>query len=256
MDINRSGPRRLACLLATLVGPAVAAAATPGTFLKLDDDTLQVTAGRDVTMTLETPEREAWSQANVCRFQVRTFGRVETIEPDPNRTSTEMTYRFNEPGYAMVILAAGPGSTKGQTDSIQRAPYCAKLLVRVDPDPADAQARAAPMKSPGLMAKTGMKVEVSPYIDPTSLPLEAIENGADLPVRVYFEGISQKQVPVTAYGPDGTQQTETTDSHGITRFKVKTPGRWLVRYQHDVDGVTYTGDLVFDLGTTQQGEGK
>ena len=58
MDINRLGPRRLACLLVTLVGPAVAAAATPGTFLKLDDDTLRekIDAVREAAGTLHIDE--------------------------------------------------------------------------------------------------------------------------------------------------------------------------------------------------------
>lgn len=256
MSFHHPAWRRLSCLLAVLLAPSIAAAAAPETFLKLDDDTLRVTAGKSVRMTLQTPERETWPQANICQFQIRTFGRTETILPDPNRPSTELTYRFDKPGYAMVILAAGPGSSKGHTDSVQRAPYCAKLLVRVDPDPSEKQTPSPPLKSPGLTAKAGMKVEVSPFIDPTTLPPEAIEKGADFPVRVYFEGSAQKHVPVTAYAPDGARQTNTTDTVGIAHFKVNQPGRWLVRYQHLVDGVTYTGDLVFDLSNAKQGEGK
>ncbi len=233
--------------------PASAAAATPESFIQLDDDTLRVTAGRAVRMTLKTPEREAWAVANIGQLQVRTFGKVETIVLPENRDAVALTYTFAEAGYAMLILAAGPSATRGATDSVQRTPYCAKLLVRVDADPSADEAVVTPLKSPGFTAKAGMKVEVSPFIDPTSMTPDAIRAGADLPVRVYFEGSAQKHTAVAAYGPDGTQQRRTTDGVGIAHFSIDQPGRWLVRYRHVADGVTFTGDLIFEVGATPQG---
>lgn len=233
--------------------PAPAAAATPETFLQLDDDTLRVIVGRPIRMTLRIPEREAWAVANIGQFQVRTFGKVETIVLPENRDAVALTYTFAEAGYAMLILAAGPSSTRGSTDSVQRTPYCAKLLVRVDAEPSAGDTTVTPLKSPGFTAKAGMKVEVSPFIDPTSMSPDAIRAGADLPVRVYFEGSAQKHAAVEAYGPDGTRQRRTTDGVGIARFKIDQPGRWLVRYQHVADGVTFTGDLIFEVGAAPQG---
>ncbi len=204
-------------------------------------------------MTLKIPEREAWAVANIGQLQVRTFGKVETILPPEDRTAVALTYTFDKAGYAMLILAAGPSSTRGATDSVQRTPYCAKLLVRVDAVPSADNAAATPLKSPGFTAKAGMKVEVSPFIDPTSMSPDAIRAGADLPVRVYFEGSAQKHAAVVAYGPDGNQQRRTSDGVGIARFRIDQPGRWLVRYQHVAGGVTFTGDLIFEVGATPQG---
>ena len=244
------------CTLLALVCASVAAAAAPPTYLKIDDDTLQVTAGKPVRMRIQLPGGETWSQANVGQFQVRTFGRVQTIIPEPNTASTELIYQFDAPGYAMIILAAGPATSKGRTDSVTRTPYCSKLVVRVDPAPSKRDAAPPSLNSPGMTAKVGMKIEVCPYLDPTSLKPEAIERGADLPVRVYFEGASQGHMKVMAFGPDGTQQTRITDAKGIAHFKIHATGRWLVRYRHLVDSVTYTGDLIFDAGVVQRGAGK
>jgi len=233
-----------------------ATAAAPDTFLQVDDGTLRVTAGKAVRLKLRMPERQTWSLANIVQLQVRTFGKVETIEPPVDQGVEELTYKFDAPGYAMLLLAAGPNSTKGRVDSVRRTPYCAKLLVRVDADPSADTVVADPLKSPGFTAKAGMKIEVSPYIDPTSLSREAVLAGADLPVRAYFDGGAQSNATVMAQGPDGTQQHRTTDGVGIARIRIDQPGRWLVRYQHVDEGLMYTGDLLFDVGITSREEGE
>lgn len=248
----------LSALLAIVWVPlaicASAMGAAPESFLQLNDGTLRVTAGRPVRLKLITPERQAWAVANIGQFQVRTFGKVETIPLPDDRSLKELTYTFEAPGYAMVLLAAGPGSSRGFTDSVQRTPYCAKVLVRVDPDPSSEAAMTAPARSPGLTAKAGMTIEVTPYIDPTTFSSDAIQAGADLPVRVYFQGTSQPNATVMAYGPDGAPQRQTTDSVGVARFRIDKAGRWLVRYQHVAGGVTFTGDLLFEVGTRSWAE--
>ncbi len=256
MPVVRMNCRGLLCLMVSLAGASDVMAAAPQSYLKLDDDTLHVTAGKPVRMTIQIPGDETWSQANVGQFQVRTFGKVETITPEPTNTSTQLSYTFAEPGYAMVIFAAGASSSRGRSDSVTSTPYCAKLLVRVDPDPSATQVPPATLKNAGMTSKVGLKVEVSPYIDPTTFTPATIAQGADLPVRVYYEGSAQKHVEITAYSPDGSQQTKTTGTKGTARFKVDAVGRWVVRYQHTEGSVVYTGDLVFDAGTVTEGAGK
>ncbi len=253
MRARRATGERLSGLFMTLICAAVAAADAPQAYLKLNDDTLRVIVGEPVRMTIQIPGGETWAQANIAQFQVRTFGKTETITVDPNAATNELTYRFEEPGYAMIILAAGSAASRGHTDSVSRTPYCSKLLIRVDPAGADELAVQPILKSPGLTAKVGMKVEVSPYIDPLSFTPQAVQRGADLPVRVYFEGMAQKNAEVTAYGPGGKQQTRKTDAKGLAHFRINATGRWVVRYEHHVDGVPYTGDLVFDAGMVQEG---
>jgi hypothetical protein len=253
MQRRRTTAGGIAALLTLLICSSLAAAETPQSYLKINDDTLGVTAGKPVRFFIQIPGDETWAQANVAQFQVRTFGKTETITPDPQAATHELTYRFEEPGYAMIIFAAGAAHSKGQTDSVSRTPYCSKLLIRVDTAKPDGQPPAAALKSPGLTAKVGMKVEISPYIDPLSFTPQAVRRGADLPVRVYFEGAAQKNAEVKAYGPGGTQQTRRTDTKGLAHFKIDAIGRWVLRYQHDVDGVPYTGDLVFDAGTGREG---
>lgn len=256
----RSMTTKLVTLCFSLVSASYTCAATPETFVKLDDDTLRVTAGHAVRVTLQIPGGEAWSQANIGQLQLRTFGRVENISPAEDEASHQLNFTIDDPGYAMLILAVGPGSTKSKTDSVTHTPYCAKLLLRVDAASTAASPssndKLAPgvLKSPGMMAKVGMKVEVSPFIDPLSLSAHDVRIGADLPVRVYYEGSSQKQVSVTAYSPDGTPQRQTTDGVGSARFRIDQIGRWLIRYQHVADGITYTGDLVFEAGVDPPGE--
>ena len=227
---------------------------SPRTFLRLDDGTLRVTAGTPVRFVLQLPGGETWSQANIGQFQVRTFGAVVSPLPEPRPDSKTVWHTFESPGQAMVILCAGPAATAGRSDSWQRTPYCTKLLVRIDP-PARGKGDEAPGPTPsgGLTAKAGTKVEIRPTVDPTSFSRDDLARGADFPVRVYYEGSKEKNVPVVAMGPGGVKQTSTTDTSGFARFRIHLPGHWRIRYERRVDGLTYRGDLLFEAGGASRG---
>ncbi len=250
-----NGPKRMparASLLPALAGLATLALATaafaetPRSSLRLEagdaGDTLTVIAGQPVRMHLSLPGKEGWSQANVGHFVVRTYGKQESLSPVPAAGTDYVEYTFDEPGLALIILAVGPASEKGKSDSWQRTTHCTRLIVRVVPDVDAPQDYAALMPDPGLTAKIGDRIEVRPLIAPSSLRV-----GHHLPVRIYFGGSKQTHVTVAAHRGDRAIETKSTDSVGTTFFSITEPGRWLIRYEESVEGTTYTGDLVFDV---------
>ena len=233
-------------LASILLSPALRGADTLSTYLRLDDNVLRVTAEQPVRLSLTLPGGETWSQANVGHFQVRTYGKTESVPCHPDPDTGEVLYAFPSTGLALVILSVGPAATKGHPDSWQRTPYCTKLIVRVED--ANGSMTPAPTPNPGITAKVGSKVEIRPLVNPTALSSAALAKGADFAVRVYYEGSAQARATVTARGPHGATQTATTDASGLAYFKIDGQGRWLLRYQKKVEPVTYTADLLFEVG--------
>ena len=238
---NRWRALRLAVLLLT-ASPVTAASVSPFVTTNTRGGGLSAQAGEPVKFALNLPDKADFSQANVGRFVIRTAdGQVSLKPKHPAAGLKEVPYTFAQPGYALVIVSAGPGREKGKSDSWQRTNYCTKLVLRIDP-PTGPPIPEFQMRDPGLTGKVGERIEVTPYISPPSLRV-----GGDLPVRVYFGGSAQKNATVRAYRPDGSVESKTTDSAGTTNFRINQPGQWVIRYEKMYEGETYTGELVFEI---------
>ncbi|MCG3130765.1 MAG: hypothetical protein FLDDKLPJ_01537 [Phycisphaerae bacterium] len=199
-------------------------------------DRLATTVGQPITLSLALPDDATWAEANVGQFIVRQSGGQRTVETDA-AASRELVLVFEQPGYALVAVGVGSASQKGFRDSWQRTTHCTKFIVRVS----DGSRKATPPGT-GLTAKVGGKAEIVPLMDPTRM-----SSGDDLPVRCYLEGDKLVGQPVTAIAPDGTLQSGNTDAVGATHFRVTHAGRWTVRFEREVEGVTYTAELIFDV---------
>ncbi len=236
------------------IKPEVGGAA-PTTFLRMKsglraEDALVAKVGESVRFVLDLPTREGWSDANIGSLQIRSLGRQERVDLSNLTAEGEVGYTFDKPGWALVILNAGSAVAKQRSDAWQATPYCTKLIVRVDPA-GEIRPNSRPLPDGGVTGKVGMKVELLPYIAPYGLAVTPSDpndpkTGSYVPVRVYFDGISQKSVKIHAYGPEGAHTTAVTGKKGIANVKLTRAGRWLIRYQKAVDGEIYTGDLVFD----------
>jgi len=212
---------------------------------------LTAKAGEPVPIKLDLAEIHSWKKANVGQFFVRTYGKQRTIDPASGEDDSTVTLTFDEPGLALVVIDVGPESEKGKSDSWQRTTRCTKLVMRVEGDfvkgkTGDGDHRlktgAKPPRDPGIMSKVGSTVEVLPYMNPAD-----IEPGDDLPVRVYYQGIKQARQSVIAIAPDGSQSTRTSDSVGTATFHITQVGRWLIRFEKEVDGTRYVADLIFEV---------
>ena len=238
--------RSLWCLwLASVVAPGVQAAsppknAQPSSFLKIGS--LSVTAGQPFNVELNLPTGETWQQANIGQFILRSVTIQESIAAQPIAGGGAISITPPDPGYALLVLGAGPAAEKGKPDSWQRTPYCVKYFLRVAPDPNNPQQVGSQGGDPGLTGKVGQKIELRPYISPVTLRV-----GSDLPVRAYYESGSQKNAKVVAFAPDGSRTERTTGPNGYAVFPITQHGRWLVRFEKTVDGMKYTGDLVFEV---------
>ena len=246
----------VALIAAGTMYPAIVIAESPQPTLRMEsgraadtvEDAFEVTAGTPARFHLNLPGGERWTTANIGHFVVRTYGKQDSISPVPKAGADFVEHTFAQPGLAMVILASGPASEKSKRDSWHRTTHCTKLILRVKPNPSLPQAAPSIELDPGLTAKVGDKIEVLPLIAPTSL-----RAGHNLPVRVYFDGQSQKDAEVIAYRPDGSLQKATTDSVGTTVFDLTQPGRWIIRYATDRQSPAgeevrrYVADLVFEV---------
>jgi len=239
-----------------------ASAGEPRPFVKISPDkrglgTLAVKAGEPVKVVLDLPGGERWDTANIGQFHVRTYGRQESIDPVLAGGAKHLAYTFAQPGWALIVISAGPAGERGKSDSWQRTPYCTKMIVRVDPPDGGGGPTSGSFPNPGLTSKVGMKVELLPYISPPALRVSSDPSQkTHLPVRVYWEGASEKQATIWAYGPDGAKTSAVTGGKGIANIEITKPGRWLVRYEKNVDGTMYTGDLIFDAPGVAPGKGE
>lgn len=253
-SIARVPSRQIAGFLLVLCMASVPALAVPPEpFLKTDS--LVARVGRPFALTLNLPSGDTWATANIGQFMVRAFGPLDpeigvsaqqqSLDPvGPAAAGNAFTHTFANPGYALVVLGAGPAGEKGHGDSWQRTNWCTKLVVRIDPDAGD----NAEMRDAGVTAKVGQKIELLPMIAPY-----ALVPGADLPVRAYFNNDKAAGKEVTAYRPDGSTDVQTTGSVGVANFRITQAGRWMIRFDHTDAGTTYTAELVFDVSNAAEG---
>ena len=244
----RVGAAWAVVLILFTVGPA-GGASPPRTFVELPENSLRLEAGKPVPLTLVLPGKEDWNTANIAQLQLRSGGRVQSLRPDA--ATERVSLRIDRPGLAMLIVGAGPSETRDLRDSATRTPYSAKILLRVEPG-AGGSARALALTDPGMTAKVAMKVEIRPYLDPTRLRPDLHGGRSELPVKVYVDGSSTKHVLVSAHAPDGSRQDRKTDGHGVVRFDIDAPGRWLLRHEHEGADGPAIGDLVFEVVTDRE----
>ncbi len=252
--------RRAAYVAAVLASGLFTTAAGAAHDPAVNTDQLTVSAGRPVMLSMQLPGGESWTDANVGWAVVRTHGRQDELTlPEGDAGAAEppqAELTIDRPGFALVIVDAGPASEKGKPDAFQRTTWCTKIVLRVLGE--DLAENATWRNSnPGITAKAGNRIEILPLFDPTSLTA-----GSDMPVRIYFEGDKQVGQTVHAYGPAGEHLTLQSDPMGIGTFHLPSAGRWQLRYQKVVDGVTYTADFLFELAPkaeterTRKGEGR
>ncbi|MCH7527464.1 MAG: DUF4198 domain-containing protein [Planctomycetes bacterium] len=231
---------------------AAAEPAAPEPLMRLS--TLNPKAGEAVWIRLNLPTGEGWREANIGLLIVRAGGEQRSIPVEPKPGEDFITVTFDQPGYALIVLSAGPASATGHSDSWQRTPYCSKAVLRVSPKDGKSSSRLADSGS-GVVGKVGQKLEILPLINPSTLRV-----GDDLPVRVYYEGVKQRGVTVQAISTDhgvGTRPAKitdkTSDSVGTAWFSISDRGRWMVRFEHTVDDVRYVAELVFDVHRPAKG---
>ncbi len=218
--------------------------------------TLWPTAGEPVEVRLNLPTGENWADANVGAFFVRQGTEQWSVPLEPVANGDVILLTFEQPGTALVVLSVGRAEDRGFSDSWQRTPYCSKAVVRVQPR--HNQAGVSPTVGDGVTGKVGHKIEILPLAHPGTLRV-----GDHLPVRVYYEGGKRKGVAVlAAVNKTGVAQAVTvtamrpTDSVGTTWFELAHQGRWRLSWSEEVDGVTYTAELVFELTANAEGEQK
>lgn len=233
---------------------AVWAAATAGIFAAapppaplLEANTFTPKVGQAVELRLHLPNGDGWRQANIGKLVARSGARQWTLAlPDPPEGDAVRVV-FDQPGPAIILLSAGPANARGRSDSWQQTPYCSKAVLRVQPE-ADSPPAPPNQAVGGTTAKSGQKIEILPLVDPTSL-----RPGDWLPLRLYFEGAKVEAAQVQAFRSDAAGQREaaapikTSDAVGTTSLRIDRDGPWLIRFEHAVDGLTYTAELMFEV---------
>jgi len=233
----------------------VAVAAAPEPLLKVN--TLTPVVGQPVELSLNLPTGEDWTQANIGQLVVRAAIHREdeglevqrSLSTTPAAGQSSLSYTFEQPGYAMLILDAGPSTERNQSDSWQRTSFCTKVVLHVIGAGAVGEATATAV-DPGLSAKVGQRVELLPLISPAT-----IRPGNDLPVRVYMDGEKKAGVEVRAYRPDGQANVQTTTPGGVAVFRITEPGRWMIRFETTHQDKLFIAELVFDVAAAAKAPG-
>lgn len=208
-------------------------------------DSLSVRAGDEVRFELSAFAGDSWADANLAAWIIRSPGRQESLVPAAAaRQGRDFPFRFAAAGPHLIALSIGPPEAKNKSSAWREVTYCTKLLVHVSATGGGGQAEFA-----GAIAKVGQRFEIVPLIDPAQLRI-----GADLPVRVFFDYQSFAHGEVIAVRPDGSTDVKKTDSVGAAHFAIVQAGRWLVRYEKELDGVRRTGELVFDVADGRGGQ--
>lgn len=242
--------------MAALVGAVTAAPPASSDQPLMQLSTLSPTAGEPVEVRLNLPTGENWANANVGAFFVRQGTEQWSVPIDPVAGGDVILLTFEQPGTALVVLSVGRAEDRGFSNSWQRTPYCSKAVVRIEPG--NDQAAASATVGDGVTGKVGHKIEILPLAHPGTLHV-----GDDLPVRVYFAGGKRKGVAIRAdVKRTGVAEAVTvnamrpTDSVGTTWFELAHQGQWRLSWSEEVDGVTHTAELVFEIAASAEVEEK
>ena len=98
-----------------------------------------------------------------------------------------------------------------------------------------------------MTAPVGLKIELVPQVDPTTL-----RAGSTLGVRLLLDGVPAPNalvgaIPASAKGtPETWPLTGRTDSKGEVAFRLQEAGPWLIRAVRTVRRTGETGDLAAD----------
>ncbi|HVP10268.1 MAG TPA: DUF4198 domain-containing protein, partial [Phycisphaerae bacterium] len=162
------------------------------------------------------------------RMVVRSYGAQELIEPQTGEKGGPLAWRWTprRTGACIVATAIEPSSVAAG----ERTFRYEKLFLRAESgDPT-----AAPVMRPSAstIARFAQRLELCPMVDPLCLLI-----GADLPVRVKFDGADLKGATVAAKvepaggGPSTTLTFITNDSAAVN-VPVTTPGLWMVAIEY------------------------
>lgn len=210
------------------------------------DRSHQVRVGAPVRLELslpttwESPRTSAglsWPDVELSRLIARLpRGFQEAITMETKLRTTTLDYTFSRAGTSMV-MACFDVPPQRITRFAHRLTYCSKTLI----DVADEHG-VVPHEVPHMMGKTGEPTELRPIMPPDTL-----QPGGDFAVKAYAANQSPEGALVTAYRPDGSTHTATTDRSGIAIFSIDQAGPWTFRLEHETNDRSFVADLVFTI---------
>ncbi len=186
--------------------------------------------GHDVLrLSLPAELGDSWQAVNVGQITLKTPGAQRRVDPETaTQALSSRHFELRPPAEScyVLLLELGPPAAKGRVDAWQRITRASKIVECPAAAPAN-QLLLRQRMTETATAKVGSKVEIRPLANPL-----LIRPGSDLPVRIYWQGIAQKDALVEATGPSGELLHSRTDAVGITSFHLTASGRWALRYLH------------------------
>jgi Domain of unknown function (DUF4198) len=203
-----------------------AAGAAPGEELRFER-----VAGRSYRLTLPGELGSSWRALNVGRLQVRTAGGSGSLDQPDLPAARDLELTLGTPGCSLLVVDVGPQPATGDpSPAWQRVTHCWKVVVCDGEGGGDSGVV--------LTAKTGSRIEIRPLFNPARLLA-----GADLPVRLYFDGEAVEGGEVEALGPGAVRTTARGDRFGIAVLRISRSGRWRLVFPHQ----GATAELIFDV---------
>jgi len=192
----------------------------------------------DIGQPLEWQLEGVAAEAAACgevRVVVRSRGEQGRITATAEAISEAGLWRFTpqQEGTYVIATVCEPPTITGS--NIERLYYYEKQFVRVGPTEPDSLGATGPSAS--ATAKFGHRLELIPMVDPAFLTV-----GADLPLRVQFDGAGLHGIPITLTVPASAGATEgeqpadnlKSSTPGGFNIHISHAGKWTVAVQHQV----------------------
>lgn len=197
---------------------------------------LRPPARKAVALELTLAGARRWNDVLVSRLAVLSGDTQESLPLERIDANGALSYKFAHTGPAMLTACVG-AKNDTRSDAFQHATHCTKIMLNVG------DARPGPdTPQLGVMVETGMPLDVVPLVSPFELTV-----GSELPASFVFMNEEAENTIVAALRPDGSIDEKTTDAHGIARFTVTQPGRWVVRMVKTTEEGERIGELVFEV---------
>lgn len=190
--------------------------------------------GSPLELRLDTVAAEAAAGGQV-RVVVRSRGEQGLIGVEDAGDGQAELWRFTpdyEGTYVIATACEPPLITDGDAERLY---FYEKQFIRVVPAEAGMTGNEGPSAS--ATAKFGHRLELIPMVDPAFLTV-----GADLPLRIKFDGAGLQGIPVTLSTPagsDGADKNQSSEelkanSSGGVNVRINRPGKWTITVQHEV----------------------
>ena len=212
--------------------PSLLAATDPAAIASAPLSLVPAKAAGLLRVMLDPALADSWQQAALERLAVRSPGAVSSVPVDTLPASRALDLRLAKAACLLLLVDFEPPlAHHAKAIACDSRGSAARRL-------ANRLAAAA-----WLTARTGTACEIQPMANPATL-----RAGADLPIRIFRDGMLWSGAEVVAIGPGGQRLERRADAAGTAVIPIASAGRWQVLVQDPGAGGAAGGaSLLFEV---------